>query len=239
MKRNFAWMLAAIYVFSLWGCVREKPEQVDAANVSEYPQMVDKYTLVGEKSFLNGYESLNGDSTINVVVEIPTGSNAKWEVDKTDGSMKWEFKNGKPRVVKYLGYPGNYGMIPQTILPKELGGDGDPLDVIVLGPAFPRGSVVKARIIGVLRLLDGGDQDDKLIAVMKDAPLENVRNLGELNETFQGVSTILETWFSNYKGPGEMEANGFGDVKEAWEILNAAIESYQARPEPQTIEVSH
>ena len=46
----------------------------------------------------------------------------------------------KPREVKYLGYPGNYGMIPRTLLPKELGGDGDPLDVIVLGPAVERGS---------------------------------------------------------------------------------------------------
>jgi inorganic pyrophosphatase len=231
MKRNVAWILVAIYVFSVWSCVKEKPEQVAAADTSGYPGLVDEYTLAGKKSFLDGYKPLNADSTINVVVEIPTGSNAKWEVDKTDGSMKWEFKNGKPRVVKYLGYPGNYGMIPQTLLPKELGGDGDPLDVIVLGPAVPRGSVVKGRIVGVLRLLDGGYQDDKLIAVMKDAPLENVRNLMELNQSFPGVTTILETWFSNYKGPGEMEANGFGDVEDAREILNAAIESYQDQVE--------
>lgn len=41
--------------------------------------------------------------------------------------MKWEFKKGKPRVVSYLGYPGNYGMIPKTLLSKESAGDGDPL----------------------------------------------------------------------------------------------------------------
>jgi len=55
-------------------------------------------------------------------------------VKKPDGIMKWAFEDGKPRVIKYLAYPGNYGMIPRTLLPKELGGDGDPLDIIMLGP---------------------------------------------------------------------------------------------------------
>ena len=59
--------------------------------------------------------------------------------------MIWEFKDGKPRIVKYLGYPGNYGMVPKTLLPENLGGDGDPLDVIVLGPQVERGSVIKCK----------------------------------------------------------------------------------------------
>ena len=74
------------------------------------------------------------------MIEIPTGTTAKWEVVKPSGELRWEFDQGRPRVVRYLGYPGNYGMIPRTLLPKEEGGDGDPLDVVVLGPAVPRGS---------------------------------------------------------------------------------------------------
>jgi len=63
-------------------------------------------------------------------------------------------------------------MIPQTLLSKENGGDGDPLDVIILGPSISRGSVVKAHLIGVLKLLDGGEQDDKLIAIIDNSIID-------------------------------------------------------------------
>ena len=67
----------------------------------------DSFTLIGEKSFLSGYAPLNSDGSINVVVEIPTGTSARWEVAKPSGELKWEFKSNEPRRVKYLGYPGN------------------------------------------------------------------------------------------------------------------------------------
>lgn len=189
-------------------------------------QIADEYTLVGEKSFLSGYNPINEDSTINIVVEIPTGTTAKWEVSKPEGVMKWEIRNGKPRGVKYLGYPGNYGMIPQTLLPKELGGDGDPLDVILLGDALPRGTVTKGHLIGVLRLLDGGEQDDKLIVIPANSPLAEAQSLEELQEMFPGVTEIVETWFLNYKGKGVMESNGFGGRNEAEKILRSAIAAF-------------
>lgn len=188
---------------------------------------VDAYTLVGSKSLLNGYQPQNADGSINVVVEIPTGTNGKWEVSKKDGSLRWEFKNGQPRVVKYLGYPGNYGMIPGTLLPKSLGGDGDPLDVIVLGPAVPRGSVVSAKVVGVLKLLDGGEQDDKIIAVMTGTPLAAVNSIAELDAQFPGVTTIVETWFTFYKGRGEMQSLGFGEADTAQKVIDAAIAAFQ------------
>jgi inorganic pyrophosphatase len=128
-------------------------------------------TIEGNRNFLTGYKPFFEDGDINVVVEIPAGTLEKWEVDKTDGKMKWEFVDKKPRIINYLGYPGNYGMIPGTLLSKELGGDGDPLDVIVLGPPVERGSIVKCKLIGVLYLLDRGEKDDKLIAILADAPI--------------------------------------------------------------------
>jgi inorganic pyrophosphatase len=196
-------------------------------NIAPGLKATDRYTLVGEKNLLTGYQPKSPDGDINVVVEIPTGTVEKWEVTKPEGSLKWEFKKGKPRIVKYLGYPGNYGMIPRTLLPKELGGDGDPLDVIVLGPAVPRGSVVEAKLIGVLKLLDGGEQDDKLIAVLANTALYEAGNLKELKEKFRGVTTIVETWFINYKGPGELVSKGYGEVEEARKILDAAIKSFK------------
>ncbi len=189
--------------------------------------MVDQYTLAGEKHLLRDYPPIDSSGNINVVVEIPTGTNAKWEVDKTTGQLKWEFKNGKPRVVSYLGYPGNYGMIPGTLLSKELGGDGDPLDVIVIGPAVPRGSVVRARAIGVLEMLDDREQDDKIIAVLRDSHLGEISSIEELRREFSGMTEILEIWFSNYKGPGRVRSNGFASVTKARNIMEASVEAYR------------
>ena len=181
---------------------------------------VDAYTLAGEKNFLNGYAARNDDNTINAVVEIPTGDLSKWEV-RDDGRMIWELKEGNPRIVKYLGYPGNYGMIPRT-----LGGDKDPLDVLVLGVAQPRGAVVKARLLGVLRMTDRGETDDKLLAVLDSSPLAGANDLKELEEKFPGVVKIVTLWFENYKGKGKMQLNGLGDKDEAEKVLEEAMEHF-------------
>ncbi len=156
--------------------------------------------LKGEKNFLSGYEPINLDGTINAVVEIPAGTLAKYEVDKDTGMMAIEQKNGKPRYVQYLGYPANYGMVPRTLLPKSKGGDGDPLDVFILGPSVPSGTVVKARAIGSIILLDAGEIDDKLILVMEDGPFANVSSLSDMEKRFPGALGILQTWLTHYKG---------------------------------------
>jgi inorganic pyrophosphatase len=211
--------------FVLSGCATTPTREAigHAKNMS----MVDKYTLAGEKHLFRGYPPVDAYGNINVVVEIPSGTTAKWEVDKTTGQLKWEFKKGKPRVVSYLGYPGNYGMIPRTLLPKELGGDGDPVDVIVIGPAIPRGSVIRARPIGVLKMLDDGEQDDKIIAVLLNSDLGRISSIEELRCKFKGVAEILLIWFSNYKGLERMQAKGFGSATEARNLIKAAVEAYR------------
>jgi inorganic pyrophosphatase len=215
-------LIPSVFAISIFSCNSPVPEA--AAQVQDEQtvpaESSDPYTIKGENNYLTGYEAVFEDGDINVVVEIPTGSIEKWEVDKTSGTLKWEFVDDKPREVKYLGYPGNYGMIPRTLLPKELGGDGDPLDVIVLGPAVERGSIIKSKVIGVLQLLDRGEQDDKLIAVLEDSPFYTINSLEELDANFNGVSEIVKLWFANYKGPGKMEPKGFGDEKMASEILS-------------------
>jgi inorganic pyrophosphatase len=203
-------------------------QRVVAEAIAPDLERVDEYTIVGPGNFLTGYSPTNPDGTVNVVVEIPTGTIAKWEVSKPDGRLEWEIEDGKPRVVRYLGYPGNYGMIPQSLLPEEMGGDGDPLDAIVLGPAVPRGSVVQVKLIGVLKLLDGGEQDDKLIGVMVDTPLYEVDSIGELEAQFPGIAAIVETWFSNYKGPGKIESLGYAEREEAQQILQTAVNAFSA-----------
>ena len=185
------------------------------------------YIYIGDKHFVADYEPLYPDGEINAVIEIPAGTSTKWEVDKSDGGMKLEFKEGEPKIINYLGYPGNYGMIPGTLLSKLQGGDGDPLDVIVLGPPVKRGDVVKCKLIGVLKMLDYDEHDDKLIAVLPNTAFYDVDDLDELNEEFNGVLEIIQLWFANYKGQDIIEIKGFGDEIRARQILESAIKTYK------------
>jgi inorganic pyrophosphatase len=190
----------------------------------------DDFTIVGADDLMS-LTAMNEDGTVRAIIEIPTGTSAKWEVSKDDPkAVYWELRNGAPRLINYLGYPGNYGSIPGTALPKELGGDGDPLDVIVLGQAAPRGEVVDVRVIGVLKMLDGGEQDDKLVAVLaKDSPFSHVESMAQLDAEFPGASQIVDIWFANYKGPdGGMEGLGFEDAESARAVLEAAAANFEA-----------
>ena len=187
----------------------------------------DPYTLLSQKNLLKDYPSKDSFGNVQAVIEVPAGRTEKWEVDKEDGDLKWNFKKGKPRVLKYIGYPGNYGMVPRTLMPKELGGDGDPLDIILLGPPLNRGEVVSAKLIGVLKLLDNSEQDDKLIAVQLNSPLKKANSLKDLGKQFPGIKEILEQWFTNYRGNGKMKSNGFRNLEEAEKILKEASEQFE------------
>ncbi len=188
--------------------------------------------LKGEANFLSGYEPLNLDGTLNAVVEIPAGTTAKYDTNVNTGMIELEQKNGKPRFVQYLGYPCNYGLIPRSIRPKSKGGDGDPLDVCVLGPTVPSGSVVKARSIGSITLLDNGEVDDKIIAVMQTGPFATVSSLTDLDKRFPGVTSILQTWFTSYKGYGkdgklQLSSPGFKGRAVAIKTIGDAILDFE------------
>lgn len=187
----------------------------------------DNLTIRAPKNFLRDYPARADGGLVDAVVEIPAGACEKWEV-KLDGVMHWDMKDGKPRHVKYLGYPCNYGMVPRTLLGKELGGDGDPLDMLVLGPSLPRGTVVPVRVLGLIHLIDAGDKDDKLIAVPVESPLAKATSVKQLDEMFPGITTILAAWFENYKGKGALQCGGFADAAEAEALLTAAMHSFDA-----------
>lgn len=187
----------------------------------------DPMTLRAPVDLLRGHPSRAGADLIHAVVEIPAGATDKWEV-KADGVMRWDVKDGKPRVVKYLGYPANYGIVPRTLLGKEIGGDGDPLDVLVLGASLPRGTAVAVRVLGTIRLVDAGDKDDKIVAVVPDSPLGAADSIAALDAAYPGITAILKAWFENYKGPGALQCGGFGPRDEAQQLLAAAEASFTA-----------
>ncbi len=124
---------------------------------------------------------------INVIVEIPKGSKNKYEIDKETGLIKLD------RAMKTAqDYPFDYGFVPQTLWE-----DGDALDVILLttNPLFP-GILVEARPVAVIHMIDGGEGDDKVIAVPKNDPRwEGVKDLEDINpHTVKEIQHFLETY---------------------------------------------
>src|SRR4051812_23929063 len=96
-----------------------------------------------------------------VVIEVPKGSKTKYELDKKSGLIRVD------RVLfSSVHYPANYGFFPQTYCP-----DGDPLDVLVLGQdsVVPL-AIMRAKPIGLMKMVDQGEEDDKVIAVHADDP---------------------------------------------------------------------
>lgn len=193
-------------------------------------KVVDDYTLQGSVDFISGIETGDADGNINVVIEIPKGTKGKWEVSGDDPTkIIWEFKKGKPRTVEYLdGYPGNYGTVPRTSMPAEFGGDGEPLDVVVLGDVLPRGEIVKVKILGILNLQEGDEFDGKLIAAVIGSKEAKASTWEELNKMIPQSVDVVSSWFSNYKGPGEIELTGIGSAEQAMEIVAASASAYDA-----------
>ena len=183
--------------------------------------------VIDHHDYFHGLEAINSDLLVNVVIEIPAGSNEKWEVSKETGHLEWEIRQDTFRIVPYLPYPANYGMIPRTFLPLDEGGDDDPLDVFLLGPARNRGEVMKGRLVGVIKTLDGGEQDDKLIAIDQESWFYAVHSLEDLKTQFPGALNILITWLENYKGEGVMEIQYAGDETEAMELLEKSMRTYE------------
>lgn len=198
--------------------------------VAKTMKVIDDYTLQGSVDFVSGIETGDADGNINVVIEIPKGTKGKWEVSGDDPTkIIWEFKKGKPRTVEHNGgYPANYGTVPQTAMPAEFGGDGEPLDVVVLGDVLPRGEIVKVKILGIMNLQEGDEFDGKLLAAVIGSKEAKANTWEELNSMIPKSVDTVSDWFSGYKGPGEIELTGIGSAEQAMEIVSASASAYQS-----------
>jgi inorganic pyrophosphatase len=167
--------------------------------------------------------SYSAANNLNAVIEIPAGTNKKFEYNKDTQSFEIDKKDGKDRVVQFLSYPGNYGYIPSTFSDPEKGGDGDALDVLVLSESVASGTILEIVPIAVLKLIDDGELDYKIIAV----PLnENDRiikatTFNEFTQKYPKVKTIIELWFLNYNKDDKAKIDGWGDEKEAKKEIKA------------------
>ena len=180
------------------------------------------------KNFLKDYKTFNKNGSLNVVIEIPAGTSEKWEVSKETGSLSRDFYMGKPRTIQYEPYPINYGMIPRTVLPARVGGDGDPLDVLVLGKPLTQGDVVQAQIIGMIKMTDFGEQDDKIIAVPLNGDLSNFENINDLKTSKPEILENIINWFENYKGVNTVNFIKYSSANEAIDLVDLT-ETYYKR----------
>ncbi len=163
----------------------------------------------------------NPEEAINVLIEIPKGSNIKYELDKESGAIFLD------RILYGSQfYPANYGFIPNT-----LADDGDPIDVLVLSSeSVVPGCVIKSRVIGVLIMEDENGQDEKIVAVPTiklDPKMAKINSLEDLPEI---ELAQIKHFFETYKDlePGKwVKVTGFEGKEKAIELINKAINNYK------------
>jgi inorganic pyrophosphatase len=154
---------------------------------------------------------------VPTVIEISRGSHLKYEVDKPTGMLRLD------RVLySAVHYPANYGFIPRTHAD-----DGDPLDILVLmqEPVAPL-TIVRARALGGLRMIDDKGGDDKIVGVCVDDPAyEQYKSLDELPPH---VMKELDRFFRDYKTLEEkmVEVDRFYGCDKAFEIIQASRDAY-------------
>ncbi|QIX87107.1 inorganic diphosphatase [Campylobacter ureolyticus] len=158
---------------------------------------------------------------INAAIEIPYGSNVKYEIDKTSGAVVVD------RVLySAVFYPANYGFVPNT-----LADDGDPADILVINEyPLQAGSVIPCRLIGVLVMEDEAGMDEKLLAVPISKIDPRFDNIESIDDLPKATLNRIKNFFETYKllEPNKwVKVKGFKDLKTATEILDKAIKNYK------------
>jgi len=157
-------------------------------------------------------------NVVTAVIEVPKGSKIKYELDKKSGLIKVD------RVLfSSVHYPANYGFIPRTLCE-----DHDPLDILVLGQetVVPL-SLMRARPIGVMKMVDQGEADDKVIAVHVDDP--EFAHYQSMSELPPHRIREIKRFFEDYKTLElkTVQVNDFLGVKETRSVIAEAIAMYE------------
>ena len=158
---------------------------------------------------------------INAVIEIPYGSNIKYEIDKASGALCVD------RVLYgAMFYPANYGFVPNT-----LADDGDPADVLVLNEyPLAAGSVIPCRLIGVLMMEDESGMDEKLLAVPVSKIDPRYDGIKWVSDLPKATLDKIRNFFETYKllEPNKwVKVKDFASAAEAEKILDKAIKAYK------------
>ena len=171
-----------------------------------------------EKQSATNKESKDMD-TVNVIVEIPRGSQNKYEFDHETNTIMLD-----RHLIVSMGYPAEYGFIPDT-----LGGDGDPLDALVLSeyPTFP-GCLIKSRILGMCIMTDEKGEDAKLICVPDYDPAW--KSAKDITDVPKATLDKISHFFTVYKDLDEgkwVKVENYVGRKEELAELEASIARYK------------
>ncbi len=165
----------------------------------------------------------NAPEEVNLAVEIPAGSATKYEI-KEDGLVHVDRFQSMP-----VAYPANYGSMPRT-----LAGDNDPLDALVLTrePLHP-GVIVRFRPIGFLKMVDDGEQDEKVIGVPTDKIDPTYATIRDLDDLPLIERQRIEAFFRVYKdlpvGRNPVQLNGWGNAAEAKALIRASMQRFDTQ----------
>ncbi len=158
---------------------------------------------------------------VMAVIEIPSGSSIKYEIDGISGHVVVDRFQSAP-----MAYPANYGVITQT-----LAGDGDSLDVLVYSRApIQSGAAIVVRPIGILKMKDAGEQDDKIIAVPTTTIDPTYSGINSINDLPAIERERLEFFFRTYKtipmGRKIVTLGGFLGAVEARSEITTSVREY-------------
>ncbi len=166
------------------------------------------------------------NGALHCVIEIPGGTNKKIEFNTETKTFEIDQRNGTDRIIPFLPYPANYGFIPSTLSDRSLGGDGDALDILLISEALPTGTIIEAIPIGMLKLLDQGEYDYKVICVPNDPKkrIIDATTYAQFLEKYSKAKDIIESWFLHYDTGGDaLISEGWGDEKEALEEITKSL----------------
>ncbi|MGP8022727.1 MAG: inorganic diphosphatase [Methanobacterium sp.] len=155
---------------------------------------------------------------VYAVVEIPKGSRNKYEYDKDKEAFILDRVLYSP-----FHYPAEYGLIPQT-----LWDDGDPMDIIVImDESTFSGCIIETRPIGIMRMIDGGDSDDKILGVPTNDPrFDDIKDIKDLPQAFLNEITHFFQEYKRLEGK-TTEILGWENAKKALESIEYSMNLYK------------
>lgn len=156
------------------------------------------------------------EEIVFAVIEIPAGTNKKYEYNAEENKFELDQINNQDRVINYLPYPFNYGFIPSTYMDPVNGGDGDALDILILSESREMKTVMKVFPIALIELIDNNEIDTKIVAVpFDDSNIIDAYSLSDLREKYPTIINTIENWFLNYKGNNQIQIKSWKEKEYA------------------------